>query len=78
MTANLDYKKKQQSEILERLKSNVRVTMIRVAAPKDCNVGATIQGVYTKEKTPELPFKGCSRAGGCICAYEPVLNDIFP
>lgn len=78
MSANLDYKKTQQAKILESLRQKTRVTMIRVAAPPDCNVGQTVQGVYTKENTPELPVKGCSRPGGCICTYEPVLDDIYP
>jgi len=78
MAVDLGYKKKQQLEILERLQANKRVTMIRVAAPKDCNVGQDIQGVFTKENVPELPFKGCSRPGGCICGYEPILEEIYP
>lgn len=78
MVLNLHYKKQQQAEILKRLQEKNRVSMIRVAAPPECNVGQTVQGVYPKETTPALPVKGCSRPGGCICAYEPVLNDIYP
>lgn len=78
MSTNLNYKTKQQSDILAKLRGNPRVRMIRLASPEDCNVGQSIQGVFTKEDAPELPFKGCSRAGGCICAYEPVLDDIYP
>jgi hypothetical protein len=54
------------------------VLTIRVAAPQECNVGQSVQGVYSKEDAPELPVKGCSRPGGCICTYEPVLDEIFP
>ena len=78
MSTNLEYKTKQQSDILTKLRANPRVRMIRVASPEDCNVGQSIQGVFTKEDAPELPIKGCSRSGGCICAYEPVLDDIYP
>lgn len=78
MSVDLNYKKKQQADILERLIANPRVTMIRVAAPQECNVGQDIQGVYTKDNPPIIPFKGCSRPGGCICSYEPILDDIFP
>ena len=78
MSTDLDYKKTQHAKTLERLQQKSRVVMIRVAAPQDCNVGQTVQGVYTKENPPELPVKGCSRPGGCICTYEPVLDDIYP
>ena len=73
-----EYKTKEQAEILQRLRENPRVSQVRISAPKDCNVGQNAQGVYEKELTPVLPVKGCSRPGGCICNYEPVLNDIFP
>lgn len=78
MANNPEYKKKEQAEILQRLRDNPRVAKVRVSAPKDCNVGQSVQGVFDKEDVPELPVKGCSRPGGCICNYEPVLNDIFP
>lgn len=78
MSTHTEYKTKQQIEILAKLRANPRVTMIRVASPEDCNVGQSIQGVFTKEDAPGLPFKGCSRPGGCICTYEPVLDDIYP
>ena len=68
----------QQEEILARLKANPRVRLIRVAAPPDCSRGQQLQGVYTKENVPPLPGKGCSRPGGCICTYEPVLEEIYP
>jgi hypothetical protein len=78
METALEYRTKQQAEILARLKENLRVSMIRVAAPEECSVGLSIQGVYSKENAPALPVIGCSRPGGCICTYEPVLNDIYP
>jgi hypothetical protein len=78
MNPDLEYKTKQQAEILVRLRANPRVLTIRVAAPEECNVGQSVQGVYSKEDAPELPVKGCSRPGGCICAYEPILDEIFP
>ncbi|MGD8455803.1 MAG: hypothetical protein PVF83_05400 [Anaerolineales bacterium] len=68
----------QQKEILARLKANPRVRMIRVAAPPDCSHGQQLQGVYPKENVPPLPGEGCSRPGGCICTYEPVLEEIYP
>ncbi len=78
MSNNLEYKTKEQAEILQRLKDNPRVSQVRVSAPKDCNVGQNAQGVFEKAEAPELPVRGCSRPGGCICNYEPVLNDIYP
>ena len=78
MGTNLDYKKKQQKDILARLIENPRVIKIRLAAPQECAVGQSKQGVYEKDNVPELPLKGCSRPGGCICTYEPILSEIYP
>jgi len=67
------------AESLARLKANSRVESIRVASPHDCRKGLSLQGVYRKtDQIPVLPVKGCSRPGGCICSYEPVLNTIYP
>jgi hypothetical protein len=78
MKPSIQYKIQQQADILARLKKNPRVSMIRVAAPEECSRGQQLQGVYTEENVPTLPGKGCSRPGGCICTYEPVLEDIYP
>ncbi len=78
MKPDLAYKTKQQEEILARLQAKTRVDRIRVAAPQECSEGQSVQGVYAKDDVPALPRKGCSRPGGCICSYEPVLNDIYP
>lgn len=78
MSNDPEYKIKEQADILLRLRKNSRVSEVRISAPKDCNVGQSVQGVYEKDEVPELPVRGCSRPGGCICNYEPVLNDIFP
>ena len=79
MNVNPITRKNQKAEILARLKANPRVSTIRVAAPHDCLKGLSIQGVYDKDgEIPVLPVKECSRPGGCICTYEPVLNTIHP
>ena len=78
MKTPVQYRTEQQKEVLARLKANPRVRLIRVAAPPDCSRGQHLQGVYTKEDVPLLPGKGCSRPGGCICTYEPVLEEIYP
>jgi hypothetical protein len=78
MSYDLAYKQSQQQKILERLRANQRTKLIHVAAPKDCLVGQSIQGVYDKDEVPELPHRGCSRPGGCICSYVPVIIDIYP
>ena len=74
----LKYKREQQADILARLKANPRTTVVRVAAPEQCNVGQSVQGVYSKEDAPVLPIEGCSLENGCICTYEPILEDIYP
>jgi hypothetical protein len=78
MKTSIQYKTQQQADILARLKKNPRISMIRVAAPQECSRGQQLQGVYAEENIPALPGKGCSRPGGCICTYEPVLEDIYP
>jgi hypothetical protein len=75
---DLDYKTQQQAEYLKKLEANPRVTVIRVAAPQNCTVGQMVQGVYAKGEAPALPVEGCSRPNGCICTYEPILEDIYP
>jgi hypothetical protein len=71
-------RKSEQADILQRLRANPRVDLVRIAGPRDCSTAQTVQGAYAKEDIPELPIEGCSRADGCICAYKPVLNDIYP
>jgi hypothetical protein len=72
------YKTQQQGQQLAALRANPRVELIRVAGPQNCSTAQTVQGVYSKLDVPILPVEGCSRPGGCICAYEPVLNEIYP
>lgn len=78
MKIDLAYRAKEKAEMLKRLQENSRVSAIRLAAPEDCPFGLTIQGTYDKDSVPELPRRECSRPGGCICTYEPVLNTIHP
>lgn len=75
---HVEYRTRQQSAALERLRANPRVELVRVAGPDDCNTAQAVQGVYAKDDVPALPVEGCSRPNGCICAYEPVLNEIYP
>lgn len=79
MKANLmKNKTTEKAEMLARLRQNPRVARIRLAAPDDCLFGLSIQGVYDKDNVPSIPRKECSRPGGCICTYEPVLDTIYP
>ena len=78
ISEHIAYKTRQQAELLAKLQSNPRVELIRVAGPDNCSTAQTVQGVYSKMEVPTLPVEGCSRRNGCICAYEPVLNDIYP
>jgi hypothetical protein len=72
------YKIKQQGQVLAALRANPRVELVRVAGPDDCSTAQTVQGVYNQLEVPMLPVEGCSRPGGCICNYEPVLKEIYP
>ena len=78
LSEHVAYKTKQQGELLAQLRANPRVELVRVAGPQDCSTAQTVQGVYSKLEVPLLPVEGCSRPDGCICTYEPVLNDIYP
>ncbi len=78
MIDHVAYKSKEQAGALERMRANPRVELIAVAGPEDCSTAQTVIGVYSKDEPPELPITACSRYGGCICAYRPLLNDIYP
>ncbi len=78
LSEHIAYKTQQQSGLLKTLQANPRVELVRVAGPDNCSTAQTVQGVYSKMEVPALPVEGCSRRGGCICTYEPVLNDIYP
>jgi hypothetical protein len=78
LAEHVAYKTKQQGDMLAKLRANPRVELVRVAGPDDCSTAQTVQGVYSKLDVPMLPVEGCSRAGGCICTYEPVLKEIYP
>lgn len=78
MIDHMAYKSKEQAEALERMRANPRVELIAVAGPEDCSTAQTVIGVYGKDELPELPIAACSRPDGCICAYKPLLNDIYP
>lgn len=78
MKIDLTQTAEQKAQMLARMQANPRVSKIIVAAPDDCQFGLSIQGTYDKDDVPVVPRKECSRPGGCICTYEPVLNTIFP
>jgi len=78
MKINLADRTKEKAEILKRMQENPRISAIRLATPDDCPFGLTIQGTYDKDGVPVVPRKECSRPGGCICTYEPVLNTSHP
>lgn len=75
---HIAYRTRQQGEALAKMRANPRVELVRVAGPEECNTAQTVQGVYSKLEVPVLPVEGCSREGGCICTYEPVLKEIYP
>ncbi len=74
----LSLRRAELKAIYQKLCDNPRVVAIRVATPADCPIADHIQGVYPKGAAPELPMESCARVGGCICAYEPVLKEIYP
>jgi len=64
---------------LRSFQQNSRVTAVRINVAGDaCPLCYESRGTFAKEKVPTLPHEGCSHEGGCRCAYEPVLNEIYP
>lgn len=78
VSEHIAYRTHLLGEALATLRANPRVELVRVAGPDDCSTAQTVQGVYSKLEVPMLPVEGCSREGGCICNYEPVLKEIYP
>ena len=78
MKFDLSYKAEEKAQMLARLQANPRVDKVLLSAPDDCQFGLSIQGTYEKDNVPVVPRKECSRPGGCICTYDPVLNTIYP
>jgi hypothetical protein len=76
-----DRLRQQRLEELEQIRRNPRATGVYIAAPTDaCPLCRRIQGTYPKdsENIPVLPLEGCSRPGGCITRYEPLLVEVGP
>lgn len=64
---------------LQRFLLNPRVKAIRISVDADaCPACQDLQGVYPKDRVPELPVEGCSHANGCRCFYDPILDEIYP
>ena len=64
---------------LKKFQENPRVVAVRVSSPADaCPVCQETKGTYPKDKVPRLPVMGCSHPRGCLCFYEPVLDEIYP
>ena len=58
------------------MKAKGSITGVRVLASEDscpaCR--ALAAGVYQPEDAPILPLAECTHAGGCRCAYTPVMS----
>jgi len=76
--STLESRQVEMTAALEKLRANPRVSAIRIAGPGDCAFGEQLQGVYERDNVPQLPAQACSRPGGCICVYEPILEEIYP
>jgi hypothetical protein len=63
----------------QKFKNNPRVSAVRITVAEDaCPACQQMRGNYTKEELPILPSPGCSHEHGCLCFYEPVLDEIYP
>lgn len=64
---------------LTSFQANSRVYAVHVASGEDaCPACLAIQGTYDKDKVPVLPVEGCSHPQGCLCFYQPLLEEIYP
>lgn len=64
---------------LRQLQENDRVIYVRVAvADNSCPACRMAEGAYAKGEAPKLPIEGCSHTNGCRCAYQPVLDEVYP
>jgi hypothetical protein len=64
---------------LKKFQQNPRVSAIRITVAGDaCPLCYESRGTFEKNSVPLLPHQGCSHELGCRCAYEPVLNEIYP
>ena len=64
---------------LASFQANSRVNAVHVASGEGaCPVCLATQGTYPKDQVPTLPVEGCSNPQGCLCFYQPLLEEIFP
>lgn len=64
---------------LANFQANSRVNAVHVASSEDaCPACLAVQGTYPKDKVPALPVEGCSHPQGCLCFYQPLLEEIYP
>lgn len=73
--------REQRKQELQTILDSPRATGVYIVVPADaCPVCRWLQGTYPKdsEDIPLLPPEGCSRPGGCISRYEPLVVEVGP
>jgi len=73
--------REQRKRELKQILESPRTTGVYIVTPEDaCPLCRWIQGTYPKDsqEIPELPQEGCSRPGGCISRYEPLVVEVGP
>lgn len=71
----------QRKRELEQIRKSPRASKVYIVAPdRTCPMARQIQGTYPKdsEDIPELPHEGCSNPDGCVCRYEPFVDEVGP
>ncbi|MGF1506704.1 MAG: hypothetical protein ACFB51_16465 [Anaerolineae bacterium] len=67
----------QREAELKAIIESPRTIGVYIVTPNDaCPLCRWAQGTYYKdnpEQIPVLPLEGCSRPGGCISRYEPLV-----
>jgi hypothetical protein len=74
-----DFSQHPAAAALERMRSNERISRIRLIVPHDaCPACRQVEGDYAKDQVPEIPLDKCSHPLGCRSFYEPMLTEVYP
>ena len=71
-------KRAEQQAALENIRNGL-ATKVRILTHRDCCPYCNaMEGAYSFDDVPALPYDECSHPGGCRCFYAPVLDHFGP
>ena len=77
----LTKRREERQRELKQIMDSPRASHVFIVTPdRTCPMARQIQGTYPKNSPdiPELPHEGCSNPGGCMCRYEPFVDEVGP